>query len=404
MTDRKEMLAPQIRFKGYTNAWGLCRLGEVSTYSNGGSYENDVKEFGHYELITLKSVDMNGNLVSSNKFIDIDAPTLKQGTLVMILSEQSPGLLGMTAIIPKSNKFVLNQRVAEIAPSQDMNNYYLSMQINKNQVYFSKIGAGTKVQNISKPNVENFAFYCPNLPEQTAIGNFFRTLDTSIDIQKRKCESLRKLKAAYLQQMFPQNGESVPRVRFSGFSDNWNEKKLSEVLLERNIQQLPSETIPLVSFTVESGVTPKSNRYNREFLVKEEQKKYKYTKTDDIVYNPANLKFGAIARNKYGDAVFSPIYVTFEVNDIALPSFIEMVVTDQDFIKRSLVFQEGTVYERMAVKPEDFLSLSICLPSLEEQAIIGKFFNNLDVQIIAMQTKLDKLKQLKQAYLQKMFV
>ena len=137
----------------------------------------------------------------------------------------------------------------------------------------------------------------------------------------------------------------------------------------------------MVSFTVENGVTPKTERYEREQLVRGDKasKKYKETRLDDIVYNPANLKFGAISRNKYGNAVFSPIYVTYEVNkSLALPPYIEMYVTRDTFIQNALQYQQGTVYERMSVNTEDFATLEIMLPSKNEQRVIGEFFDNLD--------------------------
>ena len=137
----------------------------------------------------------------------------------------------------------------------------------------------------------------------------------------------------------------------------------------------------MVSFTVENGVTPKTERYEREQLVRGDKasKKYKETRLDDIVYNPANLKFGAISRNKYGNAVFSPIYVTYEVNkSLALPFYVEMYVTRDTFIQNALQYQQGTVYERMSVNTDDFATLEIMLPSKNEQRVIGEFFDNLD--------------------------
>ncbi|OPZ92584.1 MAG: EcoKI restriction-modification system protein HsdS [Firmicutes bacterium ADurb.Bin419] len=193
---------PKRRFAGFTSAWEQKKLKDISTYSNGGSFENDVKEKGRYELITLKSVDMSGNLVHSGRYVDIEVPTLIKGTLVMILSEQSPGLLGMTAQIPKDNAYVLNQRVAEIRPNQNVDGYFLSMAINRNQQYFSRCGAGTKVQNISKSNVENYEFLCPLLEEQQKIGTFFKCLDNLITLQERKLEKLQNIKKAYLNEMF----------------------------------------------------------------------------------------------------------------------------------------------------------------------------------------------------------
>ncbi|CYV97048.1 restriction endonuclease subunit S [Streptococcus suis] len=196
---------------------------------------------------------------------------------------------------------------------------------------------------------------------------------------------------------------TVPRLRFPGFTDAWKQRKLGEVLKERNESRSPSADVPLVSFTVENGVTPKTERYNREFLVRDENKKYKFTQLDDIVYNPANLKFGAIARNKYGAAVFSPIYVTYGVLSEAHPLFVELIVTSTNFIQRALRYQEGTVYERMAVKSFDLLRSEILLPALPEQEAIGSFFSDLDQLITLHQRKLDDVKELKKALLQKMF-
>ena len=170
----------------------------------------------------------------------------------------------------------------------------------------------------------------------------------------------------------------------------WEQRECGDVLIERNVQHPQSEEYPLVSFTVENGVTPKTERYEREQLVRGDKsaKKYKETRLNDIVYNPANLKFGAIARNKYGNAVFSPIYVTYEVKEeLASPSFVEMCVTRDSFIKIALQYQQGTVYERMAVSTEDFATLDILLPTLDEQKKIGSYFRNLDHLITLHQRK-----------------
>lgn len=166
------------------------------------------------------------------------------------------------------------------------------------------------------------------------------------------------------------------------------------MLEERNEQRVQGNDYPLVSFTVENGVTPKTDRYQREQLVRGDKatKRYKVTYLDDIVYNPANLKFGAIARNTYGQAVFSPIYVTFNVKEKrAIPSFVEDYVRRDDFIRFSLRFQQGTVYERQSVSPESFLGLAVSTPSLDEQRRIGAFFASLDDLIALHQRKLSHL-------------
>lgn len=194
---------PKFRFKDFNKNWEKVKLKDVSTYFNGGSYENDVKEEGKYELITLKSIDTSGKLVNSKRYIDVEVPTLINGTLVMILSEQAPGLLGMTAIIPENNKYVLNQRVAEIRPNQKVISFFLSMAINRNQVYFSKQGAGMKVQNITKPNVENYEFLVPEIHEQQKIASCLSSLDSLIIAQAEKIEQLKLHKKGLMQGLFP---------------------------------------------------------------------------------------------------------------------------------------------------------------------------------------------------------
>ena len=219
---------PQVRFEEFGYCWNYSKLQDVSNYSNGGSFENHVSKSGRYELITLKSVNAEGRLVSSERYINIKVSTLVKDTIVMILSEQSPGLLGMTAIIPCDNKYVLNQRVAEIRPHKGIVSYFLSMAINRNQCYFGRHGAGTKVQNLSKQNVENYIFLLPLNTEQQKIGSYFQEIDEAINLHQQKHEKLVALKKAMLQKMFPQNGATTPEIRFKGFSGEWDKKKLGD--------------------------------------------------------------------------------------------------------------------------------------------------------------------------------
>ena len=256
---------------------------------------------------------------------------------------------------------------------------------------------GTRTRLYYKTLCE-FEMMIPSIEEQKKISATLHKLDHLITLHQRKCENLKKLKKFMLQKLFPQNGENVPKIRFTNFTDTWEQRKLSELLVERNVQHSQSEEFPLVSFTVENGVTPKTERYEREQLVRGDKsaKKYKETRLDDIVYNPANLKFGAISRNKLGNAVFSPIYVTFEVKkDLVKPSFIEMVVKKKNFIQKALQYQQGTVYERMAVNTEDFTNLDVYIPNDLEQVKIGNYFENLDHLITLHQHKLNILKDIK---------
>lgn len=123
-----------------------------------------------------------------------------------------------------------------------------------------------------------------------------------------------------------------------------------------------------------------------------------------MCYNPANLKFGVICLNEYGSAIFSPIYVTFEINKIANPQYIKYYTTRVNFINAIRKYEQGTVYERMAVSPNDFLKFSIKLPDINKQNKIAQTFLQLDNKITLEKEKLNKLQELKKGLMQNMFV
>lgn len=196
-----------------------------------------------------------------------------------------------------------------------------------------------------------------------------------------------------------------PKVRFKGFTDDWEQRKLGEVVERRIEQRQQSDEYPRLAFASGQGVIPLNERKtnNREQLTKDEfTKKYLVTELDDIVYNPANVKYGAIDRNKYGRGLISPIYVTFTTKEI--PGFIERIVTSHNFQQKALRFEEGTVTKRQSVNPEDLITLDVLVTTKkEEQKKIASFFDGLDNLITFHQRKCEQTKKLKKYMLQKMF-
>lgn len=393
---------PSYRFVGYTEPWAEKKLGNL------GSVEMCRRIFkeetsAEFEIPFFKIGTFGGEAdtyITREKFEEYKTKFAypQRGDLLLSAS----GSIGRVVEYDGDEAYYQDSNIVWLNHHGKINNKFLKAFYEI--VSWSGI-EGTTIKRLYNKNILETDISLPSLPEQTAIGSLFQDIDQLISLQQRKLEVLKEQKKTYLKLLFPAKGQTKPALRFAGFDDEWKEVKLGEVLTERNIQMVPSDQVPLVSFTVENGVTPKTERYNREFLVREESKKYKYTRYNDIVYNPANLKFGAIARNKYGEAVFSPIYVTFEVNySNILPEFIEGILTSKDFIQQALKFQEGTVYERMAVKADDFTRLAITVPSLPEQEAIGSFFQDLDKAIAKQEEKVNQLKESKQTLLRKMFI
>lgn len=185
--------------------------------------------------------------------------------------------------------------------------------------------------------------------------------------------------------------------------EEWRKYRLSNILKERKTYCEKDGTYEHATLSKE-GVYGKTERYDRDFLVSTENKKYKITKLGDLCYNPANLKFGVICLNTYGDAIFSPIYITFEINNSFNKEFIGYALTRKNFINEALQYQQGTVYERMAVSPEDLLSISIYVPSLKSQNTIATIISKIDRKIYAEISLLEKLILKRKGLLQQMFI
>lgn len=241
----------------------------------------------------------------------------------------------------------------------------------------------------------------PSLPEQRKIADLLSAVDDVIAAQEVEVAAWEKRKKGVMQKLFSQE------VRFkaddgSDFPD-WKEKTLGEIIREYREYHEKDGTYEHVSLT-KDGVISKTERYDRDYLVKCVDKKYRVTHMNDICYNPANLKFGVICRNTYGDGIFSPIYVTYRVNESYDPIFIEALVVRDAFIQQALRFQEGTVYERMSVSPSDFESMFVSVPSLPEQRKIADCFTSLGDVIAKAKDELDAWRELKKGLLQQMFV
>jgi type I restriction enzyme S subunit len=146
----------------------------------------------------------------------------------------------------------------------------------------------------------------PPRPEQEKIAEILSAQDRLIALKEKLIEEKKRQKKALMQQLL------TGKKRLPGYSDEWKPTKLKKLLKERKTYSQKGFEYPHVTLSTD-GIYAKTERYDREHLVKSEDKEYKITHKGDICYNPANLKFGVICVNTFGDAIFSPIYVTFEV-------------------------------------------------------------------------------------------
>lgn len=195
----------------------------------------------------------------------------------------------------------------------------------------------------------------------------------------------------------------VPKLRFPGFTEDWEQRKLSDILVERNEQQVETNEYPLMSFVQGHGVIPKGERYDRSFLVLDQSKKYKRTELGDFIYSSNNLETGSIGINKTGKAVISPVYSIFYGVSIGDSQFIGIMSLLPRFIAKMIRFRQGVVYGQWRIHEKDFLDISILIPSEAERTKITKLILSIEELITLHQRKLNNLKLKKKALLQKLF-
>ena len=251
--------------------------------------------------------------------------------------------------------------------------------------------AGQK--RVQTDSLANYEIAVPYIQEQQNIAAVLMTQDKIIELKEKLLAEKQHQKKYLMQQLL------TGKKRLPGFGGEWKKVKLRAILRERKTYSPKGLEYPHVTLSTE-GILPKSERYDRDHLVKDEDKEYKITHKGDICYNPANLKFGVICENTFGNAIFSPIYVTFEVIGNVSREYLAQYLMRWDFINAIRKYEEGTVYERMAVKSEDFLKYEILLPEIKEQTAIAKILLISEQEIDLLQQEVDQEKQKKKALMQ----
>jgi type I restriction enzyme S subunit len=254
-------------------------------------------------------------------------------------------------------------------------------------------GTSKSMKNISKEAFLGIKVARPSLKEQKKASEILSCWDDAISKSTISIKVKQQFKNSILQKFF------------SEFSSNGEWKKVVDFLDERDERAVKSDSLPLYSLTIENGVTPKSDRYDREKLVKNKDgKKYKTVYPKDIVFNPANLRWGAIGLSKENSNVLvSPIYEVLRCKNPNLTDFIFQMLSSPRQIALFATMTEGTLIERMAVKVETFLDCDIPVPKGEDECVrVGGLLSLIDKEIEALMAFRMNLEKQKQALMQKL--
>jgi type I restriction enzyme S subunit len=404
--------APEIRFKGFTDAWVQRKLGEVCAVIGGGTPDTSIKEYWNGDIDWYSPVEIGEQIYvygSQKKITEIglqksSAKVLPIGTVLFT----SRAGIGNTAILAKEGS--TNQGFQSIVPYDgELDSYFIYSRTHELKRYGETNGAGSTFVEVSGKQMAMMPLLIPRLIEQTAIGNFFRTLDEAITAHKRKLDGLKELKKGYLQQMFPQAGERVPRVRFAGFTGDWDVKMLKnfiETSKEKNCLGVFSKC-DVLSVSGEFGIVNQIQFQGRSFAGVSVSN-YGVVNIGDIVYTKSPLKsnpYGIIKTNKGSAGIVSPLYAIYKPKNKVDSNFVQYYFELDTRLNGYLkpLVNKGAKND-MKINNDNVLVGSVTFPSYDEQIKISKFLHEFDNMIATQQTKLSKLKQLKSAYLQKMLI
>jgi type I restriction enzyme S subunit len=394
-------LKPKLRFPEFKDApgWNLSTFGEAATFYNGKAFsKEELLDRGKYKVLRV------GNFFSSDHwyFSDLELESEKYCDTGDLLYAWSASF---GPRIWHGGKTIFHYHIWKVVERPQIERVFLFIALDCETARMKSQSAnGLGMLHLTKNGIENWKFSFPERAEQTKIAGCLSSLDELIGAESRKLEALQAHKKGLMQQLFPREGETLPRLRFPEFKDEpeWTSRTLGEFLVERN--EFPKVAVPLFSLTIENGVTPKTERYERAFLVKDEAVAYKLVLPDDFAFNPMNLRFGAIGRHSGTENVaVSKYYNIFYCDTTVDARFCEFYFRSDQMIAFYDNMAIGSLIEKRRVHFNEFLKFDIRFPDLPEQRVIADSLTAHDDLISAQAQKIDSLKTHKTGLMQQLF-
>lgn len=410
------MKEPKIRFKGFSGEWRRSTLGDLASFSKGSGYsKSDICKEG-------TPVILYGRMYTKYQsvFDEIDtfvnpkdnSVVSKGGEVIIPGSGESSEDISLAAMV-KNEGVIIGGDLNILKFNQKVNDpAFMSMAItySPTRAELSSYSQGKTVVHLRNSEIAKGTIRYPNISEQNTIVNYVLSLDAQISASTSRLDSLKQMKAASLQAMFPQEGETVPKVRFKGFEGEWKKVKLSECLeisTERNLNNEYGVN-EVLSVSDEEGVMNQIKLLGRSYAGKSVTN-YKILRTNQVVYTKSPLKakpYGIVKVNKGETGIVSVLYAVYDAKECVSPDYIHYYFEPTFRINNYLLplINKGAK-NTMNISDEVSLQGDIILPNtLEEQVRIVELLQTLDAQIALHTKRLEKLKQIKAACLDKMFV
>ena len=393
---------PALRFKGFTDPWEQRKFSELYEKV---SRKNDLT-YGKDDIISVANMYYKAESYITDENYLLTYNVFEMGDIAFEGNKSKNFAHGRFVENTIGNGIV--SHVFDVFKPR-MTNYDLQFwkyAINNERIMgpilLRSTKASTMMTNLVADDFLQENFLIPCYEEQKKIGEFLNQLDTLITLHQRKYEKLVNIKKSMLDKMFPKNGVSVPEIRFKGFTDPWEQRKLKELyfqLTERNADLLPYQktlSVATMSFKTDGNGAADTSLAN-----------YKRLRTGDIAFEghtSKEFRYGRFVLNDVGDGIMSPRFSALRPLHEMPINFWKYYIHYEPIMRKVLVnsTKAGTMMNELVIN--EFLQESILVPSVAEQQAIGRFFKQLDTLITLHQRKLEKLQNIKKSCLEKMFV
>ena len=396
---------PKIRFKNFNDDWEQRKLGEVSDSYSGGTPTVGVKEYYGGQIPFIRSAEINSDctelFITEDGLKNSSARLVSKGDVLYALYGATSGEVGRARL-----NGAINQAILAIKPYAGYDYEFISQWLRKSKQSIIETYLQGGQGNLSGTIVKDLVVQFPTLPEQEVIGTYFANLDHLITLHQRKYDKLINIKKSMLEKMFPKEGENVPEIRFDGFTEPWEQRKLDDWGTFYYGHSCPKWSV------VEDAITP-CIRYGELYT--------KFGTRIDRIFSYTNISTEKLRFSK-GTEVLIPRVgedpmdynhcAWLSIPNVAIGEMISVFNTEQNPLFTAIMFN-ATLQKEFAIRVEGgsvtnlyfekLNNIEVSFPKKEEQKKIAGLFENIDNLITLHQRKLDKLKNIKASMLNKMF-
>ena len=408
---------PALRFKGFTDPWEQRKLGEIAVFSKGVGYsKNDLCEEG-------TPIILYGRLYTKYETCIFDVDTFvkekaggvysKGGEVIVPASGETAEDISIASVVVKPG-ILLGGDLNIVSPTAEYDSAFLALTISSGAThkYLSSLAQGKSVVHLHNADIQSVSAKFPTKREQEKIHLLFGKIDTLITLHQRKYEKLVNIKKSMLDKMFPKNGASVPEIRFKGFTDPWEQRKLGDAF-ERVVRKNTNNESRLpLTISAQDGLVDQITYFNNR-VASRDVSNYYLVYNGEFAYNKSTsdgYPFGAVKRlDWYEKGVLSTLYIVFALKHPEKDDSDFMTVFyDTDRWHRGVAERaaEGARnHGLLNISADDFFDIDTTMPEDKaEQEKIGRLLKKLDTLITLHQRKLEKLQNIKKSCLEKMFV